>query len=124
MDIDTDILLVDTYGENSKFFNISKSVFLGGSLIKHGGQNPIEPSRLGSKIFHGAHVSNFSEIYEYLESLGVAQQVNTPDQLTRILIEKFYKDKLTDSQVLEKINNYGFEILNKVIKEIKIYINT
>ena len=124
MDADTDILLVDTYGENSKFFNISKSVFLGGSLIKHGGQNPIEPSRLGSKIFHGAYVSNFSEIYKYLESLGVTRQVNTPDQLTDVLLEKFYKDKLTNSQVLEKIDNYGFEILNKVIKEIKLYINT
>ena len=66
MDIDTDILLVDTYGENSKFFNISKSVFLGGSLIKHGGQNPIEPSKFGCKIFHGPNVSNFKEIYKYL----------------------------------------------------------
>ena len=124
MDIDTDILLVDTYGENSKFFNISKSVFLGGSLIKHGGQNPIEPSRLGSKIFHGVYVSNFSEIYKYLESLGVTQQVNTPGQLTKDLTEEFFSNKLTNSQVLEKIDNYGFEILNKVIKEIKIYINT
>ena len=62
MDTDTDILLVDTYGENSKFFNISKSVFLGGSLIKHGGQNPIEPSRLGSKIFHGAYVLSLIHI--------------------------------------------------------------
>ena len=45
IDNDTDILLINAYGETSKFFNISKSVFLGGSLIKHGGQNPIEPSR-------------------------------------------------------------------------------
>ena len=40
----TDILLVDAYGEAQKFFKQTKSVFLGGSLIKHGGQNPIEAS--------------------------------------------------------------------------------
>ena len=67
---DTDILLVDTYGETSKFFSISKSVFLGGSLIKHGGQNPIEPARLGCKIFHGPYISNFTEIFNFLKKLN------------------------------------------------------
>ena len=40
----TDILLVDSYGETNKYFNLAKFVFLGGSIIKHGGQNPIEPA--------------------------------------------------------------------------------
>ena len=128
MNIDTDILLIDSYGETSKFYNISKCVLLGKSLIKSptngGGQNPIEPSRLGCKIFHGPNVSNFTEIYEYLKSLGVANQVSNPEELNQSLVEEFKEDKANNNQVIEKIDNYGLNILNNVIKEIKIYINT
>ncbi len=128
MNIDTDILLIDSYGETSKFYNISKCVLLGKSLIKSptngGGQNPIEPSRLGCKIFHGPNVSNFAEIYEYLKSLGVAEQVSSPEELIQSLDEEFKEDKANNNQVIEKIDNYGLNILNNVIKEIKIYINT
>ena len=124
MNFNTDILLVDIYGETSKFFNISKCVFLGGSIIEHGGQNPIEPSRLDSKIFHGAYITNFTEIYKYLESLGITQQINTSDQLAMAISKEFISNNPTNSQISKKIDNYGDEILNKVIKEIKIYINT
>ena len=128
MNTDTDILLIDSYGEASKFYNISKCVFLGKSLIKSlindGGQNPIEPSRLGCKIFHGPYVSNFTEIYEYLKSLGVTDQVSSPEELNQSLVEEFKEDKANNNQVIEKIDNYGLNILNNVIKEIKIYINT
>ena len=44
----TDIYLVDTYGEARKFYQLSNITFVGGSVVKHGGQNPLEPSRLGN----------------------------------------------------------------------------
>ena len=121
---DTDIILVDFYGETSKFYGISRCVFLGGSLIEHGGQNPIEPSRLDCKIFHGPNISNFDEIYDYLKSLGVANQVNSVEELNQSLVEEFSSEKFNNSQIIKKINDYGLDILNNVIKEIKIYINT
>ena len=66
---DTDILLIDVYGELKKFYEISNCVFLGKSTIKaiasDRGQNPIESSRLGCKVFHGPYVSNFNEVYKY-----------------------------------------------------------
>ncbi len=120
---DTDILLVDTYGETSKFFSISKSVFLGGSLIKHGGQNPIEPARLGCKIFHGPNISNFTEIYDYLKSLGVANKIDNIEELSEFLINQFNSKKLYNREVVTKIDDYGLNIINNVMKEIKIYIN-
>ena len=122
MSIDTDILVIDTYGEASKFFNVSKCVFLGGSLIKHGGQNPIEPSRLGCKIFHGPNVNNFTEIYEYLKSLGVANKIHSPEELNQSLVEELKSNKADNDQIIEKIENYGQNILNNVIKELKKYI--
>ena len=119
----TDILLVDAYGENFKFFNLSKSVFLGGSLIKHGGQNPIEPSRFGCKIFHGPNIDNFTEIYNYLESLGISRPIVDHEELVKSLTKEFELDK-TNDQIVEKIENYGQNVLNNVIKDLKKYIST
>ena len=61
---ETDIYLVDTYGETKKFFSISKIAFIGGSLVKHGGQNPIEPARFKLNIIHGPNIDNFKDIYK------------------------------------------------------------
>ena len=126
IDINTDILLIDTYGEASIFYNISKYVFVGKSTIKSlimdSGQNPIEPARLGCKIFHGPNVSNFVEIYEYLRTLGVTKQVNNSNELTVSLIEEFEKNKGEKSNIKEEIHNYGQNILNNVIEELKKYI--
>ena len=119
----TDILLVDAYGEAQKFFKLTKSVFLGGSLIKHGGQNPIEASRLGCKILHGPNVSNFKEIYELLKSLMISHEVNDENDLYKCLMTEF-KDKSIDNvDTINKINNYGINVFNNVMKEIKAYIN-
>ena len=126
IDINTDILLIDTYGEASIFYNISKYVFVGKSTIKSlimdSGQNPIEPARLGCKIFHGPNVSNFVEIYEYLRALGVTKQVNNSNELSISLIEEFEENKGEKSNIKEEIDNYGQNILNNVIEELKKYI--
>ena len=64
-----DVYLIDTYGESEKFYSISKSVFLGKSIETHGGrsgQNPLEATREGCKIYNGHYVSNFQEIYFFL----------------------------------------------------------
>ena len=122
----TDIVLVNSYGEARKFYNISKYVFLGKSLIKalikDGGQNPIEPARLGCKILHGPYVSNFEEIYDYLKKLEVTKQIESSEDLSLSLVEEFKLDKPKNQQITEKIENYGQNILNNVIMEIKKYI--
>ena len=124
---DTDILLVDTYGEAIKFYNISKCVFIGKSLSESlkdvSGQNPIEPSRLGCKIFHGPNVSNFKDVYEYLGSLNVAKEVKSPKELSTMLVDELRTEKTNNYEIVEKIENYGTNTLNNVLREIKIYIN-
>ena len=126
LNIDTDILLINSYGEALKFYNISKYVFLGKSLvkslIKDSGQNPIEPARLGCKIFHGPNVSNFFEIYEYLKTLGITKEINNSDELSLSLIEEFKYDNAKSDMIVEKIENYGQNILNNTVKELKKYI--
>ena len=126
MDTNTDILLVDSYGEALKFYNISKYVFVGKSLVESlvmdSGQNPIEPARLGCKIFHGPNVSNFVEIYEYLKTLGITKEINNSDELSLSLVEEFKEDKAKNDKIGEKIQNYGQNIFNSVIIELKKYI--
>ena len=124
---DTDILLINAYGETLKFYEVSKCVFLGKSIVKslaeNSGQNPVEPARFGCKIFHGPNVSNFKEIYEYLKSLGVANEIFNFSELSQSLVEELKKDKMNNDQIIEKIENYGQSTLNNVLKEVKIYIN-
>ena len=123
----TDILLIDAYGETKKFYDISKCVFLGKSLIKtlekDSGQNPVEPARLGCKIYHGPFISNFIEVYKYLNSLDVTKKVLNSEELGQFIVEEFINTREKDQGVITEIENYGQNTLNNVLKEIKIYIN-
>ena len=112
-----DIYIVDSFGETKKFHKIGSSVFLGGSIIKRGGQNPLEAARLGAKILHGPNVDNFKDIYKLLKSLNVSKQIKTPKQLASAII--FIKNKSMGM----KIKNIGEKILKKTINEIDELIN-
>ncbi len=78
----TDIYVADTVGELGLLYRLAPVVFIGGSLIKHGGQNPIEAAKLGAAILHGPHVFNFAEIYEALDVAHGAELVADGERLT------------------------------------------
>lgn len=75
------IILVDQFGIADDIFNLTKCVVMGGSFIKHGGQNPIEPLRFGCKILHGKYIFNFTEIYSELNNKKVAILIDNPEDL-------------------------------------------
>jgi 3-deoxy-D-manno-octulosonic-acid transferase len=81
----TDIYVADTLGELGLFYRIAPVVFMGGSLVAHGGQNPIEGIKLGAAILHGPHVFNFSGIYESLDQAGGAIRAETGEDFVRSL---------------------------------------
>jgi 3-deoxy-D-manno-octulosonic-acid transferase len=81
----TDIYVADTMGELGLFYRAASIVFMGGSLIPHGGQNPIEPIKLGAAIVHGPHVFNFGDIYEALDHAGGARKAETQEALVKQL---------------------------------------
>jgi 3-deoxy-D-manno-octulosonic-acid transferase len=72
---ETEIYVADTLGELGLVYRLAPIVFVGGSLAGHGGQNPIEPIKLGAAILHGPHVWNFAEIYAALDKSHGAEQV-------------------------------------------------
>ncbi len=118
----TDIYIVDTYGETNSFFKACNIVFLGGSLIKHGGQNPIEAARNGCKIIYGPYVQNFKEVYELLDKNKVSNKVNNLEQLVQKVDILFKKNKRSKN-LEDKINKLGKRILVKTLSEFKFYLN-
>jgi len=78
----TEIYVADTIGELGLIYRLSPIVFMGGSLVRRGGQNPIEAAKLGAAILHGPHVWNFTEIYSALDEARGAEEINDVNKLT------------------------------------------
>src|SRR6202165_2969819 len=81
----THIYVADTMGELGLFYRLAPIVFMGGSLVEHGGQNPIEAVKLGAAVVHGPHVFNFTDVYEALDSAGGARSADTQEALVKQL---------------------------------------
>ena len=77
-----DIYVVDTLGELGLVYRLAPIVFMGGSLASHGGQNPVEPIKLGAAVLHGPHVWNFAELYEALDTARGAELIGDVGRLT------------------------------------------
>ncbi len=77
--------VADTLGELGLFYRLASTVFMGGSLVAHGGQNPIEAIKLDGSMVHGPHVYNFSDIYEELDRAGGARRADTREALVKQL---------------------------------------
>jgi 3-deoxy-D-manno-octulosonic-acid transferase len=86
---EVEIYICDTMGELGVFYRLAGVVFLGKSLTGEGGQNPIEPAKLGSAILHGPNVGNFADVYEGLDGAGGALVTRDADELAAALIELF-----------------------------------
>ena len=118
---DTQVYIVDTYGETKSFFRICKIVFLGKSLTIKGGQNPIEPARYNCNIIHGPNVKNFHEIYALLGKNKISFKVNNQSQLIKKVNELLKKD-IRSKHIASKINIMGEKILKKTLIELKKFI--
>ena len=115
-----DIFVVDTFGESKKFYKFATTVFLGGSIIKRGGQNPLEPARFGTKILHGPNIDNFKDVYKYLNQLKISSKVNSPQECANSIIfrknmKKAKKMKYLGSTILKKtLNELDKSIHNEI----------
>ena len=117
----TDVYLVDTYGESKAFYSMSKVVFLGGSLVPRGGQNPLEPIRYGCYIVHGKHTFNFTEIYDMLKKKKLSYEANNFLGLKKI-IHSLFVEKNNNKKKINNFKKIGKNILNKNYKEIRVLI--
>ncbi len=75
-------LIVDTIGELERVYALADIVFVGGSLVPHGGQNMLEPAAQGKPVLYGPHTGNFVQETALLERAGGAQRVRDAAELT------------------------------------------
>jgi 3-deoxy-D-manno-octulosonic-acid transferase len=122
IDPSTDIYLVNSYGKTKSFYNNCKNVFLGGSIINRGGQNPLEAARFGCNILHGENISNFNEIYEFLNKNKISHLVKTKLEFEKKLDALFNQKKSSSKAIRYKINNIGEKILRDTHKEINFFL--
>jgi 3-deoxy-D-manno-octulosonic-acid transferase len=116
----TDIYLVDSYGETSKFYNLTNISFVGGSIIKHGGQNPLEPARLGNYIISGPNVKNFKEIYAFLSKLKMSSITSDILKMENLILKRL--NNKTPNKNIKKIIKIGNDVLEKNLFYINKYL--
>ena len=117
-----DIIIINSYGNTSKYLNLCKSVFIGKSLIKKlknvAGQNPIEAAKLGCKIYSGPYVYNFQEIYELLKENDISEIINSENELSNKLSIDFKSTNKDKDTKIKIINDLGDKILLETHSEI------
>jgi 3-deoxy-D-manno-octulosonic-acid transferase len=85
-DASTEIYIADTIGELGLFYNLVPVAFVGGSLVPHGGQNPVEAIKLGAAVVTGPHWRNFADAYEELLSSGGCALVSEVNDLATAVL--------------------------------------
>lgn len=96
----TQIYLADTMGELGSFYARADLVFMGGSLIAHGGQNPLEAARFGKAILTGPYTHNFAGIvaqFTAQRAIEIVQQPDLPQTLTRLLASPHERQMLGEN---------------------------
>lgn len=73
---ETDIYLMDTLGEMGLAYRLADIVFIGGTLVPHGGQNPFEAAQLACALLHGPHVENFEPLFDDLTGRQAAAEIS------------------------------------------------
>jgi 3-deoxy-D-manno-octulosonic-acid transferase len=93
----TDVYLADTLGELGLFYRLASVVFVGGSLIPRGGQNPLEPARLGAAVLFGPNMDNFTVVAQEMETAGAAftvkDEAGLDDTVSHLLTDRDARDK-------------------------------
>ena len=113
-----DIYIVDSYGESKSFYKISNVVFLGGSLVPKGGQNPLEALRFGCNILHGNYTFNFNDVYKMLGKEKLSLKVNNSKDLEKKTFS-LLKQKKNDFNKIKKFKKIGDLILKKNFNELR-----
>lgn len=121
---ETDIYLADTMGELGLFYRLSGVVFMGGSLIPHGGQNPLEAARLDCAIMSGDNFQNFKKVYkEMIENKAAVIVTNADDLSENVinLIKNSADQRKLAENALEYIDSKS-GIIDRYLTELEPYL--
>ena len=121
-----DVILVNYYGSVNKYLKNINQIFIGKSTIEKfensGGQNPLDAAKIGCHIYHGPYVSNFEDIYKFLDNTGISEEITNADDLANKLEKNFKNNIEINNEKIEKINTFSNEIFKNLINEYNKYI--
>lgn len=100
----TDVYVADTMGELGIFYRLAGIVFIGGSLVPHGGQNPFEPALLDCTILYGPHMDNFKEFCHELEVVHGAVLVKNETELAA-RVDELLRDQTRQEEIAKAALN-------------------
>jgi 3-deoxy-D-manno-octulosonic-acid transferase len=118
-DLRNKINIHDKFGESQTIFDKSKIVFMGGSLIHHGGQNPLEALARGCYIVSGKYNDNFRDQYLDLEKLNLATIVNNDTSLISSKINGLVDLNFDNSSLIVDYFKDNKKNLNKMVEMIQ-----
>lgn len=100
-----DIILIDEMGLLSKLYSLCNAAFIGGSMVKEGGHNPLEPALFSKPVLFGKDMSDFIDIAKTLEKKGGAKRVDSEQKLEREL-----RNILKDQKMQADMGKKNFEV--------------
>jgi 3-deoxy-D-manno-octulosonic-acid transferase len=129
-DKEADIILLDSIGELRAVYPLAEIVFVGGSLIPHGGQSILEPASLGKPIVTGPHTMNFdAAVSEFLENDALIQLPESRHEyeITERLYEALVNALLQDAEQRQTLGHNASAVMGlsnnlateKTIKQLK-----
>lgn len=104
----SDIIMLDTFGELSEAYKISDVSFVGGTLVPIGGHNILEPAQFSVPIIIGPYTMNVRAGRQYLKDSGALIEVNNEAELSSSMIKL-----LNDSSYRAEISKNTFEAAKK-----------
>lgn len=119
-----DIYIADTIGEIGLWYDLADIVFIGGSLIPHGGQNFMEPSRMRDAVIVGPHMHNFTDAMNRAKKADAVIQIRDTEQLAETV-----ENLLANKELLEAKRSLAYnwaageaKVLDGIMDKIKGYI--
>lgn len=122
---DTDVYLADTIGEMGLFYRLAQIAFVGGSLVAFGGQNIIEPARLGKAVVCGKYMMNFKEIVAKAVAAGALTVVEDKKELAQTLDALFENEGILKSK-RENARRFALnqaDVLNRLTAALTPYLD-
>lgn len=104
-----DIYVADTIGELGLFYDLARVSFVGGSLVKHGGQNPIEAIMHNSAVLTGPLVHNFEEAYATLLEAQACIEVKSVEELTA-QARRLFQDEQARKELVARAQTQAYEM--------------
>ena len=121
----TQVYIADTIGELGIWYGISPIVFIGGSLVPHGGQNFMEPSRLRDAVIVGPYMHNFTEAMQRAQKANAIIQSNDAEEVINTVSQLLDNNDLLEAKRSLAYNWATSEakVLDGIVEKVKGYID-